>query len=85
LEVAGENTKAARRNGGPWISAAKTQALDELLVLVGLHGSEVVEELAALVHHFHQPAARGMITLMGGEMFTEPIDAFGKQRDLNFG
>jgi hypothetical protein len=86
LEVAGKNTKAARRNGGPWgFLAAKTQALDELLVLVGLHGSEVVEELATLVDHLHQSAPRGVITLMGGEMLTETIDAFGKQRDLNFG
>jgi hypothetical protein len=86
LEVAGKNTKAARRNGGPEVFlAAKTQALDELLVLVGLHGFEVVEELATLVDHLHQSAPRGVIALMGGEMLTEAIDAFGKQRDLNFG
>jgi hypothetical protein len=56
--------------------SAKAQALDELLVLLGLYGSEVVEELAALVHELDEPATRGVVTLVSREVLTQTIDAF---------
>ena len=65
-------------------SAAKPQSLDELLVLLGLRGSEVIEELAALIHHLDEPASRGVITLVRGEVLAEAVDALGEQRDLYF-
>jgi hypothetical protein len=58
-------------------STAKPQSLDELLVLLGLRGSEVIEELAALVHELDQPAPRGVITLVRGEVLAEAVDALG--------
>jgi len=35
--------------------SGEPQSLDELLVLLGLRCSEVIEELAALVHHLDEP------------------------------
>src|SRR5215467_2616661 len=78
------NTKAA--DGGPLrLLATKPQTLDELLVLLRLGGSEVIEELAALVHELHETAPRGVIALVGGEVLTESVDALGEKRHLNFG
>jgi hypothetical protein len=65
-------------------SAAKPQSLDDLLVLLGLRGSEVIEELAALVHELDEPAPRGVITLVRGEVLAEAVDALREQRDLYF-
>src|SRR6266513_4730610 len=83
-QVQAQNTKAARAAAALGFSAAKPQSLDELLVLLGLRGSEVIEELAALVHHLDEPAPRGMITLVRGEVLAEAIDALGQQRHLYF-
>src|SRR3974377_812825 len=83
LKGQGEKQRPRVRNGGPWFSAAKTQALDKLLVLRGLCGSKVIEELAALVHEFHQPAARSVVALVRREMFTQSVDALGEQCDLH--
>ena len=66
-------------------SAAKPQALDELLVLLRLGRFQIIEELAALVHELHQPTPRGMIALVCGEVPAEAIDPLGQKRDLNFG
>ena len=66
-------------------STAKPQSLDELLVLLGLRGSEVIEELAALVHELDEPAPRGMIALMCGKVLAQSIDPLGEERYLNFG
>ena len=66
-------------------STAKPQSLDELLVFLGLRGSEVIEELAALVHELDEPAPRGMIALVCGKVLAQSIDALGEERDLNFG
>ena len=65
-------------------STAKPQSLDELLVLLGLRGSEVIEELAALVHELDEPAPRRMIALMCGKVLTESIDPLREERNLNF-
>src|SRR5256885_17241718 len=83
-KVQAQNTKAAHVAAALGFSAAKPQSLDELLVLLGLRGSEVIEELAALVHHLDEPAPRGMITLVRGEVLAEAIDALGQQRHLYF-
>ena len=39
------------------VLAAKSQALDEFLVLPGFRGLEIVEELAALVDELHESPA----------------------------
>src|SRR5215469_18688084 len=83
LTVQVEKQRPRVGDGGPWFSAAKTQALDELLVLRGLCGSEIIEELAALVHEFHQPAARSVVTLVRREMFAQSVDALREQCDLH--
>jgi hypothetical protein len=74
-----------RANRGPLRSAAKAQALDELLVLLRFGCLEIVEELAALVDELDLAAARGMIALMRREMLAETVDALGKERDLDLG
>jgi hypothetical protein len=84
MKVRTRNTKAALTNSGLALSATKTQALDELLVLPGLRAFEVVEQFAALIHELDEPAARRMIALVCGEMLAKSIDALGEQRDLHF-
>lgn len=77
---------AGKRRDCPLIdSTAKTQALDELLVLLGLRRLQVIEELAALVHELHEAAPRGMIALVGGKVLAEAIDALREERNLYFG
>jgi hypothetical protein len=66
-------------------SAPEAQALDDLLILGGLGGLQVVEEFATLVHELHEPATRSMVALVRAEVLTEAIDALGKKRDLDFG
>ena len=66
-------------------SATKPQSLDELLVLLWLGRFQVIEELAALVHEFDEPAPRGMIALVCREVLTQSVDPLRQERDLNFG
>ena len=67
-----------------WL-AAEAQALDDFLVFLRLGGLQVVEELAALVDQLHEPATRGVVALVRGEVVAEAVDALGQQRDLDFG
>src|SRR5579871_6679768 len=66
-------------------SVAQAEALDERLValLVGL--LEVIQQLAALVHHLDEPTAGMMVLLMVGEMGGEAVDTGRQQRHLYFG
>src|SRR5579863_7170014 len=66
-------------------SAAQAEALDERLVafLVGL--LEVIQQLAALVHHLEQPTTGVMILLVTFEVATQTVDTGGEQRDLHIG
>src|SRR5262245_28274117 len=68
-----------------WRSTSQAEAFDDGLVLLRRAGFEVVEELAALVHHLEQAAARCMVALVVGEVLTQTIDALREERDLNFG
>jgi hypothetical protein len=78
----GENDKGRAASGGPGGSAAKSQALNELLVLSWLRVLEIIEELAALVHKLHQSTTGRMIPLVSAKMSAKSIDALGEQRDL---
>src|SRR5690242_17137017 len=84
VEILGRETQRPRSRG-PQVSAAKSEALDELLVLLGLCGLQVIEELTSLINELHQPATRGMVTLVCGEMLAESVDPLGEQRHLHFG
>ena len=65
-------------------STPQTEAADQLLItaLVGL--LEVVQQLAALVHHLEQAAARVVVFLVTREVVGELGDPRGEQSDLNF-
>src|SRR6185312_8433105 len=65
-------------------SATESQAFDDFLVLLGLCGSEVIEELAALVDELDEAAARRVIALVRGEVLAQSVDAFREQCHLNF-
>src|SRR5450631_1723590 len=80
-----ETTRGLRRRGLRCGSAAKPEALDELLVLLGLRGFQIVEMLAALVDELHQTAPRGMIALVRREVTAQTVDALGEERYLDFG
>src|SRR5581483_2784191 len=69
----------------PLDSAAKSQALDELLVLLRLGRFQVIEELAPLVDELHEPASGRMIALVRGKMLPQSIDPLRKERNLHFG
>src|SRR5579863_2276321 len=80
------NTVTLNPSCGWWRrSAAQAEALDERLValLVGL--LEVIQQLAALVHHLEQPTTGVMILLVTFEVATQTVDTGGEQRDLHFG
>jgi hypothetical protein len=62
---------------------AEAQTLDDLLVLGRVRRLQVVEELAALVHELHEPAARRVVALVCAEVLTEAVDALGKLRNLD--
>src|SRR5450755_3680445 len=80
-----EATRGLRRRGLRCGSAAKPQALDELLVLLGLRGFQIVEMFAALIDELHQPTSRGMIALVRREVTAQTVDALGQERNLDFG
>src|SRR5690606_13446430 len=65
-------------------SAAETQPLDDSLVFLRFGRLQVVQQLAALVHHLHQPAAGSMVTLVRVEVTAEAVDALGQQCNLHF-
>ena len=60
------------------------EPFDDGLVLFGGFQLEIVEELAALIHHLEQAAAGSVITLVGGEMLAQTVDSLAQQCDLNF-
>src|SRR6478609_6500039 len=64
--------------------AAKTQPLDDFLVLLRFGRLQIVEQLAPLVHHLHQTATRSVIALVGREVIAKTVDALGQQRNLYF-
>ncbi len=78
------NTKAAQC-GLVLVLAAKSQALDELLVLLRFRGLEIVEELAALVYELDQPAAGRVVALVRREVLAETVDALREERHLDLG
>src|SRR5690242_3243475 len=80
------NTVTLNPSCGWWRrSVAQAEALDERLValLVGL--LEVIQQLAALVHHLDQPTTGVMVLLVVVEMGGEAVDAGRQQRHLHFG
>src|SRR5476651_1496007 len=80
-----EATRGLRRRGLRCGSATKPQALDELLVLLGLRGFQIVEVFAALVDELHQATTRGMVSLVRRKVTAQTVDALGQQRNLDFG
>ena len=68
----------------PAATVAQAEPGNYVLVARGLGVLEVVEELAALRDELEQPAARGVVTLVRGEMLAEFVDAGGEQRNLHF-
>src|ERR1700744_1182532 len=81
-QTVNNRTRAACSAARPLISAAKAQALDELLVLLGLGRFQIIEKLAALIDELHEPAPRGMIALVCGKVITEGSDTLLQERDL---
>src|SRR5690554_3311220 len=65
-------------------SAAQAETRDDVLVALRRSVLQVVEKLAALIDHAQQAAARGVITLVSGEMLAELADARRQQRNLDF-
>src|SRR5262249_40062882 len=66
------------------VSAAESEPLDNFLVLLRLGRLQVVQQLAALVHHLHQPAAGSLVALVRGEGTAQAGDALGQKCDLYF-
>src|SRR5947207_1677467 len=74
---------ACRRPDRVWL-AAQSQPLHHFLVFLRFGGLQIIEQLAALVDHLHQPATRRVIALVRGEMTAETADALGQQCNLDF-
>ena len=64
--------------------ATQAQATDQGAVTSGVLTLQVVQQLAALVDHLHQPAAGSMVALVRGEVTAEAVDALGQQCNLHF-
>ena len=65
--------------------ASEAQAADQFLIaaLVGL--LQIVQQLAALVHHLEQPTTRMVVFLVAREVFGELIDPSRQQGNLDLG
>src|SRR5215470_11127259 len=71
--------KRPARNKSP----ADAEFLDQALVARFVRATQVVEQLAALAHHFEQSATRMVVLDVGLEMLGEVINALGQDRHLN--
>src|SRR5262245_720334 len=65
--------------------AADAQTLDDLLITPLVARLDVVEKPAAQTHHFEQTAPRMIVVLVQLEVLGKPVNALGKQRDLDLG
>src|SRR6476620_6140268 len=65
-------------------SAAQSELGDDFLVARGIAVLQVVQQLASLGDQLEQAAPRRMVTLVGGEVLAQFVDAGGKQRNLDF-
>ena len=63
---------------------AQTETGNDVLIALWRSVFEIVEELAALIHHLQQAATRRVIALVRREVFAQLVDACRKQRDLYF-
>src|SRR5215218_6724613 len=82
--IGGEKDCCGPRVAGlPAGSAPQSEARDHFLVALRCRALEIVEELATLVHHLQQPAARSVIALVSSEVLAELVDTCREQRDLH--
>src|SRR5215472_6742898 len=78
--------RSPRTRGGkptPERLLAQTEALDQLVVAVGVLVAEILEQLATVPDHLQQSAARMVVFRVRLEMFGQVRDAVGQQRDLD--
>src|SRR6516225_9586091 len=75
------------RAGGPALthenqaSTPQTEAADQVLIATLVRLLQIVEQLAALVHHLEQAAARVVVVLVTREVVRELGDPRRRQRD----
>jgi hypothetical protein len=62
---------------------AQPQSSDRRPIALDILAGEVGEQPSPLADQFEQPTARMMIMLVRTQMVSEPIDAFGQERDLD--
>jgi hypothetical protein len=60
----------------------QTQASNDVVVLLNIYPSQIIEQTPALLDHLQQPTPRMMIFLVRFEMLGEFGDALTKQRNL---
>src|SRR5215468_8249582 len=78
------------RAGGPALthenqaSTPQTEAADQVLIATLVRCLQIVQQLAALVHHLEQTAARVMVVLVTREVVRKLRDPRRQQRDLDF-
>src|SRR5687768_17012785 len=65
--------------------APETQAADQLLIAALVALLQIVQQLAALVHHLEQPTTRMVVFLVTREVFGELIDPRRQQGNLDLG
>ena len=63
--------------------ATQTEVRDHFRVPFGRIDLEIVQQLAALVHHLEEATAGRMVTLVGIEVCAETVDPLREKRDLN--
>src|ERR1700754_3861741 len=65
-------------------SAAQAQARDQRFIALDVLALDVIEQAAAFGDHLDHAAARVIVLGMGLEVAGQVVDAFGKDRDLDF-
>jgi hypothetical protein len=65
------------------LSTAQTELRHEASIALDILAAEVVEQTPALSHQHEEPTTAVMVVLVGPQMLSEMIDAFGKQSYLD--
>ena len=71
--------------GGRFVLLAKTELRDQGRITTRVDLLEIIKQTATIVHQHQKAAPRMVILGMRLEMFGEVDDAFGEDRDLDFG
>ena len=62
---------------------AETQLVDELPIPFQVGALQVLQQAAALAHHFEEPSLPVVVLGVRPEVIGEAVDPLGEQRDLH--